>query len=109
MDGDELFAGSARQGHGGDELLAQVMRVRVDAEQLHVHRQFERVHNDVMGLARRYIDRLRAEFEVECLAVRRRVGEKQADPRTNGFGLASGRRDHVQLQDEIGIRLDLPR
>jgi hypothetical protein len=83
------------------------VRVRLDGEQLRIHRQYIRIANHVARLARRNVDALRAKPQDRRYALRKPLGEIETDLGPHVFR-RSGRR-HVKLDDEIAAGLERPR
>ncbi len=80
--------------------------MRIDAHRLDVCRQHVAVLHDVVRVAGWNVDRLRLELHADRRALRRRVGQEQADRRL--YRLALCARNHVEQQDEVGAGLERP-
>ncbi len=103
---DPVCEPSGRRG-GAAHLLAQIVRVRIDAHHVDIRRQHVAVLDDVVRLASGNVDRLLLELDADRRARGRRVGQEEPDHRAHRLTLCP--RDHVQQQDEIGAGFERPR
>jgi hypothetical protein len=78
--------------------------VRIDAENLHVHRQDVAVFDGVRGIARSDVDGPRAELKNGGALPWRVVGEVEANRCADVLALSA--RQHMKLEHEIGRRLE---
>src|SRR4051812_47772784 len=80
--------------------------MRLDGEHFDIDRQRIAVRHDILGGARRDIDRLTAEAQTDGRTRRRCIREEETDDGLNGFAFAGGLQ--VQLDDQIAVWLEPP-
>ncbi len=106
LDGQQRLHRAVGQRGGDAHVRRKVVRVRVDAQQIDRHRQLVGVGDDVVVLARGNVDELRSHLERERRRRRRPIGEEERNRRLNRARRI--RREHVELDDEIGAAIETP-
>ncbi len=106
-DPDQPFLRAVGQGGEALHVLADVVRVRVDGEDLGIDGQRVLVGHHEVGRTGRDVDGpVVLELEEHGEPRRRRLGEVEADDGADHFRLA--RRLEVQVEDEVGVLVDGP-
>ena len=89
------------------QALAQVVRVRLDRQQIHGHREDGRFFNRVMSRPRRDVDPVGAQVNLHRRIGRRDICEVEADARLHRLRFAQ--RLHVDQHDQVRARRQSPR
>jgi hypothetical protein len=105
-DVDQRLLAAVGQHRPAAEILAEVVRVRIDAVGGDVHRQRVRALDHVGLLARGDVDLARPQPDRERVLGRRRVAEVEPDRDADRLGLAG--RAQVQLQHDVELVLEAP-
>ena len=100
VDPDQLERLAGGRNGGDAEIAADEVHVGKEGEHFHLDGDAEFVAGAESGFARRNVDLVVEQHDIDHRAARRLVGQEKADGRLLDLGLAAGMQ--VKLQDEVG-------
>jgi hypothetical protein len=106
VDVDERASAAVGQCGGCTHSAPEVVRVWLNREHVHVHRQPVAVGDGIRPVSRFDVDRLAAQADSDRRFRRDLIREKQPDAHLDWFRFAG--RLHVELDDDVAARIEPP-